>query len=34
MQTDGVDPKRTMIINGMAEALLTIPEWLTGFSEE
>ena len=33
-ETDGVDPKRTMIINGLAEALLTTPEWLTGLSEE
>ena len=29
-EADGVDPKRTMIINGLAEALLTTPEWLTG----
>ena len=33
-ETDGVDPKRTMIINGLAEALLTTPEWLIGLSEE
>ena len=33
-ETDGVDPKRTMVINGLAEALLTTPEWLTGMSEE
>jgi transcriptional regulator with XRE-family HTH domain len=33
-ETDGVDPKRTMIINGLADALLTTPEWLTGLSEE
>jgi len=33
-ETDGVDPKRTMIINGLAEALLTTPEWLTGLSDE
>ena len=33
-EADGVDPKRTMIINGLAEALLTTPEWLTGLSEE
>ena len=33
-ETDGVDPKRTMVINGLAEALLTTPEWLTGLSEE
>jgi transcriptional regulator with XRE-family HTH domain len=33
-ETDGVDPKRTMIINGLAEALLTTPEWLTGLSAE
>ena len=23
-----------MVINGLAEALLTTPEWLTGLSEE
>ena len=33
-EADGVDPKRTMIINGLAEALLTTPEWLTGLSKE
>ena len=33
-EADGVDPKRTMIINGLAEALLTIPEWLTGLTDE
>ncbi len=33
-EADGVDPKRTMIINGLAEALMTTPEWLTGLSEE
>lgn len=33
-ETDGVDPKRTMIINGLADALQTNPEWLTGLSEE
>ena len=33
-EADGVDPKRTMIINGLAEALLTIPEWLTGLSDD
>ena len=33
-EADGVDPKRTMIINGRAEALLTTPEWLTGLSED
>ena len=27
-EADGVDPKRTMFINGLAEALLTTPEWL------
>ena len=32
-EADGVDPKRTMIINGLAEALLTTPEWLTGLSK-
>ena len=30
-EADGVDPKRTMIINGLAEALLTTPEWLVSF---
>ncbi len=33
-EADGVDPKRTMIINGLADALLTTPEWLTGLSED
>ena len=33
-EADGVDPKRTMIINGLAQALLTTPEWLTGLSDE
>ena len=33
-EADGIDPKRTMIINGLAEALLTTPEWLTGLSED
>ena len=33
-EAEGVDPKRTMIINGLAEALLTTPEWLTGLSDE
>ena len=33
-EADGVDPKRTMIINGLAEALLTTPEWLTGLFED
>ena len=33
-EADGVDPKRTMIINGLADALLTIPEWLTGLSND
>ena len=33
-EADGVDPKRTMIINGLADALHTTPEWLTGLSEE
>lgn len=33
-ETDGIDPKRTMIINGLADALLTTPEWLTGLSDE
>ena len=33
-EADGVDPKRTMIINGLAEALFTTPEWLTGLSDD
>ena len=33
-EADGVDPKRTMIIDGLAHALLTTPEWLTGLSED
>ena len=33
-EADGVDPNRTMVINGLAEALLTTPEWLTGLSED
>ena len=33
-EADGVDPKRTMIIKGLAEALLTTPEWLTGLSDD
>jgi len=33
-EADGVDPKRTMIINGLAEALLTTPKWLTGLSDD
>ena len=33
-EADGVDPKRTMIINGLAETLLTTPEWLTGLSDD
>ena len=33
-EAEGVDPKRTMIINGLADALLTIPEWLTGLSDD
>lgn len=33
-EADGVDPKRTMVINGLADALLTTPEWLTGLSED
>ena len=33
-EADGVDPKRTMVINGLAEALLTTPEWLTGLSDD
>ena len=33
-ETDGVNPNRSMIINGLADALQTTPEWLTGQSEE
>lgn len=33
-EADGVDPKRSMIINGLADALLTTPEWLTGLSDD
>ena len=33
-EAGGVDPTRTMIINGLAEALLTTPEWLTGLSND
>ena len=33
-EADGIDPKRTMIINGLAEGLLTTPEWLTGLSDD
>lgn len=33
-EAEGIDPKRTMIINGLAEALLTTSEWLIGLSEE
>ena len=33
-EADGVDPKRTMIIKGLAEGLLTTPEWLTGLSDD
>ena len=33
-ETDGVNPTRSMIINGLAEALLTTPECLTGLSED
>ena len=33
-EASGVDPTRTMIVNGLAEALLTTPEWLTGLSED
>ena len=32
-ETNGIDSKRTMIINGLAEALITTPEWLTGLSD-
>ena len=30
----GVDPNRIMIINGLADALFTTPEWLLGLSDE
>lgn len=33
-ETDGVNPNRSMIINGLADALQTTSEWLTGLSEE
>ena len=33
-ETDGVNPNRSMIINGLADALQTTPGWLTGLSEE
>lgn len=33
-ETDGVNPNRSMIINGLADALQTTPKWLTGLSEE
>ena len=33
-EADGVDLKRTMVINGLAEALLTTSEWLTGLSDD
>lgn len=33
-ETDGVNPSRSMIINGLADALQTTPEWLTGLSDE
>lgn len=33
-ETEGVDPKRTMVINGLADALRTTPEWLKGLSDE
>lgn len=33
-ETDGVNPNRSMIINGLADALQTTPEWLTGQSGE
>lgn len=32
-ETDGVDPKRTMIIEGLANALMTIPDWLIGLTD-
>lgn len=32
-ETDGVNPNRSMIISGLADALRP-PEWLTGLSEE
>ena len=33
-ETVGVDPTRTMIIKGLAEALFTTPEWLTGQTDD
>ncbi len=33
-ETAGVDPTRTMIIKGIAEALFTTPEWLTGQTDD
>ena len=33
-EKSGVDPKRAMIINGLAEALETTPQWLAGLSDE
>ena len=33
-EADGGNPKRAMVINGLAEALLTTPEWLTGLSDD
>ena len=33
-ETDGVNPSRSMIINGLADALQTTSEWLVGLSEE
>lgn len=33
-ETDGVNPSRSMVINGLADALQTTPEWLTGLSDE
>lgn len=33
-EANGVDPTRTMIISGLAEALLTTPEWLIGLSDD
>lgn len=33
-EMDGVNPSRSMIINGLADALQTTPEWLTGLSDE
>ena len=33
-ENDGIDPRRTMVINSLAEELRTTPEWLLGLSDE